>query len=200
MRTILLALFALMVSGGVRGQESYEDFTAHSKKMGLVAYLTQVKYVSELKMSELVNNPEYSKQTEKTKEFNQAYNLLKINIDILINQISADLYKNNGLRIYRKIDCHIKEGKKLPQKYEAYQSSLQYTGGLAEALMFKDYSSKSGLSLTDMLSVGKFMFDVVKLEQENRQKKVDNIINVLSQLRLKSSTELKEVKKEQDKK
>ncbi|WP_333887012.1 hypothetical protein [Sphingobacterium siyangense] len=199
MKTIILALFALMVSGVVQGQEGYDDFTAHSKKMGLIAYLTQVKYVSELKMSELVNNPEYAKQTAKVKEFNQTYNLLKINIDMLINQISADLYRNNGLKVYSKINNHIKEGKKLSQKYESYESSLQYIGGFAEALMSKDYSNKSGLSLTDILSIGKFVFDVVKLEQENQQNKVENIINVLSQLKLKSSIDLKEDKKEKDK-
>ncbi|TDX83322.1 hypothetical protein [Epilithonimonas xixisoli] len=190
MKTKLLLLLVLWI-GVVWGQESQEEIIVTARKMGFVAYLTQLKTISEVQMSELVNNPQYTLQTDKAKDINLNYNLLKINVDILINQLCADLSEKNSLRVYKLINKNIKKDFKLPKKYSYYEDCVKNIKKLSGSLAFKDYSSKSGASLADWASVGTLILDVVKINGENNQKKVDKITTIFCQLRLKDINELK---------
>ena len=191
MKTKLLLLL-LLWAGVVWGQESQEEIIVTARKMGFVAYLTQLKTISEVQMRELINNPQYTLQTEKAKDINLNYNLLKINVDVLINQLCADLSEKNSLRIYKLINTNIKKDFKLPKRYSYYEDCLKNIKKLSSSLAFKDYSSKSGASLADWASVGTLIQDLIKMSTENNQKKVDKITTIFNQLRLKDITELKE--------
>lgn len=180
-----------MWTGIALGQEEKFEITENSKKMGFVAYLTQLKYKSEFQLSKLVNNSQYSIQIDKAEEFNKTYNLLKINIDILINQMSADLYQSNRLRLYKATDNYIKANRKFPSKYSSYGDCLERIKALSSSLEFKTYSGMAGVAIADWSSLGTLVLDVVKMEQENRQKKVEKIVSILNQLRLKNIAELK---------
>uniref|UniRef100_UPI00404B6C57 hypothetical protein n=1 Tax=Flavobacterium sp. TaxID=239 RepID=UPI00404B6C57 len=176
-------------------QEPKDDILITSRKLGLVAYLTEVKYISEFQMSKLIENPQYKVETEKVKEFNQTYNALKIYVDMFINQMAADLNNKNRLRLYRRADKYIKSGKAFPQKYKQYEDCLKNIEALSTSLGFKTYSSKAGASFADWIDLGSLALDVVKMNQETRQKKVEKITAIISQLRLKDTKDLK-VKKE----
>lgn len=191
-KIILMLLFVWTVLA--QGQEAKFEITENSKKMGFVAYLTQLKYKSEFQMSKLVNSNQYSVQIDKAEEFNKTYNLLKTNIDILINQMSVDLYKSNRLRLYKATDNYMKKNRKFPSKYSSYEDCLERIKSLSSSLEFKNYSSIAGVPIADWESLGTLVLDVVKMEQENRQKKVEKVVSILNQLRLKSITELKDEK------
>lgn len=112
MKAILTTIVAILFSGVIWGQEiDRTSFLHKSKSMGLVAYLTHIKYDAEFKMAILVNHPEYEKQKNKAEQMNANYNLLKLSVDKLVNQMSADLYNRNFLKLYRETDDFVKTKK-----------------------------------------------------------------------------------------
>ena len=184
LKTLFLFL-ALVCAVNSFGQTEEKNQQINFQEFGLVAYLTDLKINSEIKMKKLVDNPQYEFQTEKARQIDLNYNELKINIDILINQISADIKKKNSLRLYRRLNNFYKYRKPLPSKYLYYEKLIKRIEELSVSLKFESFSSMVGESLSDYTDVGSLALDIIKFNQEIRQKKVDKIVNIISQLRLK---------------
>ncbi|PZU79268.1 MAG: hypothetical protein DI529_17615 [Chryseobacterium sp.] len=216
MKTKLLLLLVLW-AGVVWGQRNEFIFTRKAKEMGFVAYLTQLKYKSEIQMNNLINekpNEKSKKEQEENRlKKEKIYKSLKISVDVLLNQMLADLYKSNSLRLYRSADKYIKKQEEFPEKYSSYKDFLKHIDSLSNSLSadknenntndnLKSMTESSGffdiVLASDWTSVGTLVFDVFKTNQENRQKKVENMVTILNQLRLKNISELKE--KDEDKK
>ncbi|WP_445718232.1 hypothetical protein [Flavobacterium sp.] len=190
MKTKLLLItifFALSIQSW--GQEI--DFS-NTQKMGLIAYLTQVKYEAEFKMSSLINNSEYEKQKVKASEMNANYNMLKLSIDKLINQMSADLYNRNFLRLYRKTDKFIKTGKSLPKKFAQYETALKEIETLRQVLFLKSYSSAmAGPTYAELFSGGTLLMNSINSYRDFRRKKIEAITGILVTLKLEDISKLK---------
>ncbi|WP_140937636.1 hypothetical protein [Sphingobacterium lumbrici] len=146
-------------------------------------------------MSALVNNPEYEKQKDKASEMNANYNMLKLSIDKLINQMSADLYNRNFLRLYRRTEKYIKTGKNLPEKFKQYETALKEIETLSEVLYLKGYSSAmAGPTYAELFSGGTLLLNAVNSNRDFRRKKIEAIISILTQLKLEDISKLKQVK------
>lgn len=181
-------------------QDEVENLLVRSRKLGLVSYLTQVKYTSETKMSILINDTDssgkklYEESLSNARTFNLTYNSLKVYTDMFINQISADLSKKNYLRLYKCSDKYIKTGKSMPRKFHEYETCLRSIDILSNSLQFKSYSNAAGFSVSDILSAGAFVLNIISADRENRHQKINGITDILGQLHLKEIYELKEKK------
>lgn len=186
MKTVRLILILFIVNVA-NCQEFIE-----SKSLGLVGYLTYVKQVSEYKMNSLVKDPNYTSMPEKAKQFNSDYNMLKLSVDLLINQISADMLNCNSLRLYRKLDKFLKHGEELPEKYKEYGILLGQIDSKFTTFMMRKYGggtlSGPGLDvITGIVSEGR---EIVTSARDFREKKIQSINSILKELRLTNLSEI----------
>ena len=136
LKTLFLFL-ALVCAVNSFGQTEEKNQQINFQEFGLVAYLTDLKINSEIKMKKLVDNPQYEFQTEKARQIDLNYNELKINIDILINQISADMSQKNSSYKYDYADA--KDG-----KFDYNEVNSKRTKAIA---YYKDYFAQKGYQI-----------------------------------------------------
>ena len=102
MKNITLA-FTLLFCSILQTQAQSETIET-SKRLGLVGYLTYVKSVAEGKIQSLLADPRLASEPNKTPDFHAAYNKLKLSVDLLINQLNADLAAKNSMKSYKSIN------------------------------------------------------------------------------------------------
>ncbi len=192
MKTFFLLGLICLSTQSIRAQVQ-EIETA--KKAGLVSYLTAVKALGEFKMLTLIQDTQYvSKKNEvraKVRDFNSKYNVLKLTVDKLINQISADAYNANRLQSYRAVNNLLKSGKSLPGKYDYYKEMVLEIDLRIETFLFSKYGSLQGASLSDITGVVEQAIGAITAASEMREKKIQSITALLKEQKLKSLGDLK---------
>lgn len=187
MKKLFTLLIFCLISFYVNGQEVVD-----AKKLGLVSYITYVKAISEFKMTSLVTSENYSLMPDKAKQFNSDYNLLKLSVDLLVNQLSADLFDSNRLKLYRKLNDHLKYGTALPKKYDHYALLLEQIDGQLEALRLRKYTggTLSGPSLEEFTGVVSEVREIVTSARDFREKKIQSLLGLLKALTLSPLSDL----------
>lgn len=176
--------------------QSEQEILKESKELGLVSYLTTVKSLAEFKMISLASHAEYEKQKDKAQQFNSEYNLLKLSVDRMINQLSADMSIKNNLKVLKKINGYTKgDIEKLPTKFLPYGKLLIDIDGKLETFMLKTYSSAlAGPTLTELTGVVTLGHGIITDARDFREKKISNTIILIKDLKLSSLKDLTEKK------
>lgn len=190
-RTIAIIIVFLTNVTSISAQDLLQD----SKKMGLVSYLTAVKSISEYKLISLADNEQYKIQTEKASDFRANYNCIKLYVDMLVSQLSADMTLKNKLRLYKLLDKYVKgEVKEMPEKYSAYEDLLIGLDGLVETFLMKTYSSMQGASIDEFIGALELVHTIVTDVRDFREKKIQCLIKITETTRLNSVKDLTETK------
>lgn len=186
MSIILVALITLNIFS--------QDLLPKSKELGFISYLTAVKSITEFKFISLASDDQYKTENEKVKQFLFEYNLIRLSIDKLINQLSADMISKNSLKKYNKINKFIKgKSTELPQKMKPYEELISEIDGIMESLMLKTYSSMAGgPSIDEILGIVELTHGIISDVRDFREKKVSNIVGLLKDTKLNSAKELTE--------
>ncbi|UPT69954.1 MAG: hypothetical protein M0D53_12540 [Flavobacterium sp. JAD_PAG50586_2] len=182
---LLLFLFSLNIYS--------QDISIDGKDLGLVGYLTYVKTISEAKMTSLVNDENYTKKPEKALKFNSEYTLLKLSVDQLINQLSADLLSKNRLKLYRSLDNYLKNGEKLPEQFSHYSKLIERIDGQLQAFLirkYKDGGPLAGASIEEITGVASEVREIITSARDFREKKIQSIYGIIKELKLAAITEL----------
>jgi hypothetical protein len=88
------------------------------ERLGLVSFLTTVKYMSEYKMASHLSEDNYINSQDSSKKIQAEYNSIMISVNKLINQLSVDMITKNNLCEYRKINKFVNKRKSnLPKKF-----------------------------------------------------------------------------------
>ena len=170
-----------------------------SKKLGLVSHLTNVKFGAELKMAALAK--EYAKNVDspEAKNVRKQYNNLKLSMDKLINQMSADMIDRNRMRIYRKINRTITGEKNLlTGRLEPYSDLLKIIDDYYNTFMSSSLKGNpiAAIGIDDALGAIELVHGIITDARDAREKKVQAIISVLEKLKLEKIKDLTEEKKD----
>jgi len=190
MKRQILLMFLFVFSLNVFASD---DPLGDSKKLGLVSYITYIKHIAEAKMSVLASDPKYqnASYSEKVKKMNSNYNLLRLAVDKLINQLSADLFATNKLGLYKNLNSYLKTGKGLKSKFGYYEPLIEEIDGLNQALMIKTYASTlGGTSLEEITGIITLGHDIITDARDFREKKIQSLTTLLKDLHLLSLAEL----------
>ncbi|MEI9955274.1 MAG: hypothetical protein WDM90_02975 [Ferruginibacter sp.] len=198
MKTTIIT-FLLLLS--LTKTQAQREETEAAKKFGLISYLTTVKTLAEFKMLTLSSDSQYSKiqNATKIKGFNSNYNLIKLYTDLLINQLSGDLYNSNSLKGYRRINRFLKTDKPLSHRYAFYQEIIAHVDTLTPRFLFAEYGSLlSGPSLADITGVAEQGIALVTAARDFREKKIQSITALLKELKLQGLGDLIKPKDKKD--
>jgi hypothetical protein len=187
-------LFVLMTISTLIAR-AQEDEIVNAKKAGLVAYLSTVKALAEFKMLTLMADTQYVSNRDvvkaKVREFNSKYNLLKLTVDKLVNQLAADAYNSNRLQGYRAVNNLLKKGKPLPDKFGYYTEMIQKIDAGTTVLFFSKYGSIAGASLGDITGVAEQTIGIITAASEMREKKIQSVTALLKEQKLQALGSLK---------
>lgn len=185
MKIPLILLGCLFISTRCLAQEDVS-----MRELGLVAYLAEVKTLSETKMEMMMNDANYIANKDKTKRINSAYTALRLHVDQLVLQLITDSKRKNNLKLYRNIDDHFKKSEAIKSK--AYDKVLKAIAVRYEQVMMFTYSSTlSGPSFEELTGAAGIVWGIIERARDFREKKVAGIAEQLDKLRLKSISELK---------
>ena len=111
------------------------------RDLGLVAYLAEVKFITETKMQYIITHERYKSDTDKSKRINAAYAALRLHVDQLVLQVTADCKRKNNIKLYKNLDDHFKKGKTVSSKayaklLTAIESLTTYFNGEADRVMY----------------------------------------------------------------
>lgn len=190
-KPILLLLLTLAAFKG------FSQGTDETKKLGLISYLTYVKATSEHKMITLASSPQYKLQPDKAKDFIANYNGIRIAVDRLVNQLSADLIVANKLSSYKSINKYILGTATIPERLKPYKDLLEEISGQHESFLLKSYSSAQGLLLADVISAAELVHTAVTSARDFREKKIQSLLLVLEKMKLEKVTDLTKPKEKE---
>ena len=168
--------------------------------LGLVSQLVEVKYISEAWLSKAIAD------TAKTKLSKDSaviyYNDVRIQLDRIIFQLTADMVEHNSVRIYHRLNTYFTTHR-FAEHEGAAQSVLPYVRAFNDLQhSFKTTINPDKrelkaelLSAATMLSVVSTSWTILKGIREQRGKKVDGIVELLNNLRLNSAADLSKARK-----
>lgn len=193
-KIISFLVFTFFISVTAVAQDETPDY---GTQLGLISYLTTVKALSEHQMTTLAANPAYKTQTEKASGFRSEYNLLKMSVDKLINQMAADMTLKNRTKVYKKLNKFAKGGiTKLPANLSAYEKLISDIDGQFKSFLMRHYSGRaSGASFADITGAVELAHTAFAGAREHREKKVQTLISQLEKLKLEKLVDLTETKK-----
>ena len=168
--------------------------------LGLVSQLVEIKYITEAYLSKIVADSDKSSAQKDSALIR--YNDVRIQVDRIIFQLTADMVANNSVKIYRRLNGYYAKHR-LSETEGAGGAVLMY------AMAFRDlhgsyqtniFPGKPGLraeliSASTILSVASTGWTILKGIREQRGKKVDGIVELLNNLRLNPPAELLKGKK-----
>jgi hypothetical protein len=195
MKGNLLALFGIFNFGLTFSQGMLKD-----ERLGLVSYLTTVKYMSEYKMTKHLSEENYINSQDSSKKIQSEYNAIMINVNRLINQLSVDLITKNKLCEYRKINKFVNKRKSnLPKKFSSYVEALKEIDKLAVYFLTgttvtteTNITTRAmpALPLSDISGIGTLAETSITSARDFRATKINDIITILKDLKLKSISDL----------
>lgn len=169
----LILLMLLLATSISMGQDWKPNLTLpESKKLGLVAYLSHVKTVSEIM---------FVKKGDAAKD---CYYSVKESSDVLINQLCADMTDKRGLKLYRDLNKGIGSGSYNSDRSGKYKRLI--------ARIDNDVKSFDGVekitnaeNFTDVLgTLGIEPYSIYKDIVSAKTKKVEGLIAQLKELKL----------------
>ena len=191
-----LVLFCLVGALCLKSNAAAPDLV----NLGLVSQLVEIKYVSEAWLSRVVAD------TAKTKCPKDSalvfYNDVRIQLDRIIYQMTADMVERNSVKIYRQLNRYYTKHP-LSETNGAGGAVLPYVLALSDLHnSFKTTINPDRgafrtefLSAATMLSIVNTGWTVLKGIKEQRGKKVDGIVEILNNLRLNAPGDLLKGKK-----
>ena len=167
------------------------------KDLGLVAHLTGVKIIAEFKMISLIQkSAEVKDKPDTLNPSRLEYNFLRLSVEMLINQLSADMINKNKVRKYNKISRYVAgDADVLSGKLNAYKRLLDeiderfwifITGSETKFL--------ADVGMGDILDAVELGHTIITDARDFREKKVSNLITQLKDLKLQSLKDLTEPK------
>ena len=161
-----------------------------SKDLGFISYLTLIKVDSENILIELNNN-----------ESKSIYTNLKLQTDILINQLCTDMTDKGGLKLYRTLDNEINSDKFTNERLVKFNDIIGEIDSLYILMynMRKELSTKSVpyTGLGDLLDIfGLKPYSVSNDITTVRGKKTEKIVAQIKELKLQPLKKAEEEKKE----
>lgn len=151
--------------------------------LGFVSFLTYVKITAEQKVAECSDD----KVTNKV-EIIKAYNELRVLHEQLMVQLIADIKLKNSLKLYKELD-QIYKGDNTVTSH--YKSLFDDVDAKLKAIPKPDRNKRiTELAVGDITDIATLVYGIIKDIQENHQKKVDGICEILNNLRLNSPIEL----------
>ena len=67
-------------------------------------------------MQYIISHERYKADTDKSKRINAAYAALRLHVDQLVLQVTADCKRKNNIKLYKNLDDHFKKGKTVSSK------------------------------------------------------------------------------------
>lgn len=195
-KEILILLILVLWNSTTYGN----DYIDESKQLGVVSYLTAVKSLSEYKMISLAADEKYSMRSEEAAEFRYHYNIIRLSVDRLINQLSVDMIDKNNVKKYRILNKYLRgETNELPKGLFPYKKLLEEIDVLSETFMLKTYSNMlAGPGLSDILGGIELVHTSITDARDSREKKVHSIVEILNKLKLESVKGLTEKRKSEN--
>ncbi len=193
MKKKLLLLCLYLLSLNAQSQDAID-----AKSLGFVSYLTYVKSISEHKMTSLIKDENYKKMPDKAQQFNSEYNLLKLSCDQLINQLCADLFRSNKLRLYKRLDKYLKYKTPLPDKFKHYGILIDQIDGQLTSFSIKKFNggTLAGPGLEAIMGVITEGREIITSARDFREKKIQSLSSLIKELKLVELSELSESKNE----
>lgn len=195
MRKISLILILVFFAARINAQEKVDP-----KSLGLAGYLTYVKGLSEYKMKSLSEDANYKSMPDKAKQFNSEYNLIKLSVDQLINQLSSDLFKSNRLRLFKRLDNYLNYKTPMPKKFAHYQLLLDQIDGQLTAFLIKKYQggALAGPSIEEITGIVSEGREIITSARDFREKKIQSLHTLVKDLRLVNLAEIVSPKKKDE--
>ena len=187
-------LFCLLY---LTGAWLFNTFAAGSElvSLGLVSRLVEVKYHSEASLTRIIGDAATPKLIKDSAIAN--YNEIRVRIDRIIYQLSADMRGRNSVKTYKKLNKYYQthdlgeaEGEKgrikpyvlaFKELYLAYQKQVNPD---------QTRVTKGLITPAILLSIVNTGWTIAKNIRDMRGKKVDGIIELLNNLRLNAPQEL----------
>ncbi len=191
MKTNILILLGLISSGVTFSKGMLND-----EKLGLVSYLTAIKYMTEYKMASYISVKDYDSHKTESMKIQAQYNAIMVMVNKLINQLSSDIIANNRLCEYRRLNKFVNKRKvNLPKSLTSYAEVLKDIDSLADNFLKVEQRTAGilpELAYSDLTGIGTLAKDIITSARDFREKKVSNIAAILKELKLKSISELAE--------
>lgn len=193
MKKNLLLLCLCLLSLNAQCQDAVD-----AKSLGLVSYLTYVKSISEHKMISLIKDENYKKMPDKAQQFNSEYNLLKLSCDQLINQLCADLFRSNKLRLYKRLDKYLKYKTPLPNKFKPYGILIDQIDSQLTSFSIKKFNggTLAGPGIEAIMGVITEGREIVTSARDFREKKIQSLTALIKELKLIELSELSKPKED----
>lgn len=195
MKRNILALLGLVNFGLTFSQGMLKD-----ERLGLVSYLTTVKYMSEYKMASKITEEKYINSPDSLKTIQGKYNAIMMKVNKLIDQLSVDMIAKNNLRNYRKINKFVNKTKSnLPKKFSSYVEALEEIDKLIINFSLVKPETKEtettakaipSLAYSDITGIGTLAETSITSARDFRASKITDIITILKELKLKSISDL----------
>lgn len=175
------------------------DSIVHAKPInppyiGLIDQLVEIKYNAEWRMS-LVLNDTTSKDYQQKDKLN-VYNELRILVDGILYQMSADMQERNSTKVFRRLNKHYKSHN-LSQSMGAKKTFNEYTFALKK--VYEKYIElvsgvKNNSEVAEIAEAfvpgAELGWTIYKDTYGMRKEKVEGILVILGSLRLASHLEL----------
>ncbi len=162
--------------------------------LGLISQLVEIKYGCEAYLSKALTNEQISAVEKETAIKN--YNAVRIQVDRIVYQLSADMLSNNSIRKYRRLEKYYKN-QKLSESESAKKCINSYTQAIEKIYQtYKDRiqtgvgeSTKSIFDLGSVADVADVGWEVIADIHQMKGQKVDGVIEILNNLRLDQPSE-----------
>lgn len=153
--------------------------------LGMISQLVEIKYSSEAYLSHVLEDGSISDEEKLTALRN--YNEVRIQIDRIIYQLSADMRTNNSIKTYKRLNKYYRSHKfsdsvDVKKCYENYAYALAKAYGTYKEKINPD--KKSFIEIDSVLALAEFGWTIIKDIHEMRGNKVDGIVEILNNLRL----------------
>jgi len=165
--------------------------------LGLISQLVEIKYNSEACFSKITTDPASPKLRKDSALAN--YNEIRVRVDRIIYQISADMRWNNSVKTYKRLNKYYKIhalGELGTGVIEPYILAIQDLD-----FIYRKYlnavqlgGTKGIITTAAVLSVLDTGWTITKNIKDMQGKKVDGIIELLNNLRLNAPAELVKLK------
>ncbi|WP_461789435.1 hypothetical protein [Pedobacter sp.] len=165
--------------------------------LGLVSQLVQIKHASEARLLGILDEPgkEIDGSALKT------YNSLRLQIDAVIYQLATDMRAKNSAKLFRQLNDYyrmhafadIPGSKGCINRYILNLKNADSTYKKLIPIKKSDTQHES-TAVETSIPIIELGWTIIKDMSEMRGKKVDGVIDILDNLRLRSSSELEEEK------
>nr|WP_299385480.1 hypothetical protein [Allomuricauda sp.] len=153
-----------------------------SKKLGLIAYLSHVKTVSEIMA------------IEKGETAKDCYYSVKESSDVLINQLCADMTEKSGLKLYRDFNKEIKKGVMVSDRIKKYNDLVMNIDQAFTSLDTMGQNKTESTVIDALGTLGIEPYSIYKDIVAAKTKKVEGLVTQLRELRLQPLKKEKDIK------